>query len=401
MEERRLKVCILTQNIYTLGGIQKVITTLVNELVHEENYQIGILMPSKKDGDELFSVDPSIMLYPLEELLGESTLERRISGKIQEINARKRFLDKKIYFPLVYRLRYTKKQRTKLAQFFNQFDVVIGTGFNYSLLLGEMSNLLKCKTVGWQHSTYDSYFERQGISGYGLKEYAKLQYKKLDMVFVLTESDKKVFDDLMNIKSIVFYNPIPKQDVKTTKLHNSNILFVGRLDKYHKGLEYLVTIMKAVAHQVEEVTFSIVGDGPDCRWLVEEVKKAGIEKKVTFVGKTKNVHQYYSEASVLLQTSRFEGFGMTIIEAMSHGVPVVSFHNYGPDEIIQDNVNGFLINKFDTEKFSEKVVLLLNNEAERKRISDASLERAKDFSVETKVLQFNEIMSNLFKNDEA
>ncbi len=398
MGNKKMKVCILTQNIYTLGGIQKVVTTLTNELVYDDKYEISILMPFKDDEHRLFPIDEAVSLYYIEDFVGSNKLiARRVSGKILSLNAKRGFLDKKILFPIIYMLRYTKKRRERLIQFFNQFDVVIGTGFGYSLLLGEMSERLTCKTIGWQHSTFDSYFERQGFSGYGLKKYAKLAYKKLDQILVLTEADKKVFDESLNIDSIVFYNPIPNRGMSRTECHNHNILFVGRLDKYHKGLEYLVTIMKETSSQISEAKYFIVGDGPDRQWLVDEVKNVGLEEQVIFVGKTNDVDRYYCDATVLLQTSRFEGFGMTIVEAMSHGVPIVSFHNYGPDEIIQDDVNGYLIEKFDTDKFSERVVALSNNESERKRISDACLERAQDFFVERKVIQFNEIVSNLLK----
>ena len=107
-----------------------------------------------------------------------------------------------------------------------------------------------------------------------------------------------------------------------------------------------------------------------------------MEQEILLVGNTDNVYQYYQKASVMLQTSRWEGFGMTIIEAMSCGVPVVAFHNYGPDEIIRDKKDGFLIEHYDIEVFAQRVVDILKNTSLCEELGENGVERSKDFSIE-------------------
>lgn len=348
------------------------------------------MMPFKMDGIRLYKINKMINLEDLEEFvpLNNHSLQRYLLA----INKRLAILNRPIFRKLIARLRYSMC-RAKLSTYLSQFDVVIGVGFDYSLLLSELAIQLECKKIGWQHSTFDSYFERRGKLGYGLLDYSKSCFKRLDRVLVLTEADKKEFDKKLDINTDVFYNPIPRNQPKLSRLNKKNALFVGRLDRYLKGLDYLIEIIERVAALDLEVYFTIVGDGPDRKWLQDKIEKSKISKRVNIVGKTNNVYQYYSEASVLLQTSRFEGFGMTIVEAMSCGVPVVSFHNNGPDEIIRDGVDGYLVDKFDVDTFIRHVFEILISRDLRIDISRNCQERARDFSVEKLMNKFQQFLT--------
>ena len=111
-------------------------------------------------------------------------------------------------------------------------------------------------------------------------------------------------------------------------------------------LDYLIDVIKKISEEVPKLRVTIIGDGPSHNWLKAEIERTGLGEKVNLLGTTDNVYQFYGRASVMVQTSRWEGFGMTILEAMSCGIPVVAFHNYGPDEIIRDCItvrHGFSI----------------------------------------------------------
>lgn len=105
----------------------------------------------------------------------------------------------------------------------------------------------------------------------------------------------------------------------------------------------------------------------------------------------------HGRASVMVQTSRWEGFGMTILEAMSCGIPVVAFHNYGPDEIIRDSVDGYLVDHFDTEAFAKKVVEILKQPEQRKQMGKCAIERSQDFSLEKVLPLFKQYLEEAAK----
>lgn len=184
------------------------------------------------------------------------------------------------------------------------------------------------------------------------------------------------------VTTVFDYNPLPKNNNISTTYEEGYVLFAGRLEREHKGLDYLIDVIKKISEEVPKLRVTIIGDGPSHSWLKAEIEKTGLKEKVNLLGTTDNVYQFYSKASVMVQTSRWEGFGMTILEAMSCGIPVVAFHNYGPDEIIRDSVDGYLVDHFDTEAFAKKVAEILKQPERRKQMGKCAIERSRDFSLE-------------------
>ena len=88
---------------------------------------------------------------------------------------------------------------------------------------------------------------------------------------------------------------------------------------------------------------------------------------------------------------------MTILEAMSCCIPVVAFHNYGPDEIIRDSVDGYLVDHFDTEAFAKKVVEILKQPEQRKQMGKCAIERSQDFSLEKVLPLFKQYLEEAAK----
>lgn len=372
----------MVQNLFTLGGIQRVVTTILNELVKDPSFEVTVIMPFQMKGKKLFSLDDRVYLNA-QENFSEDRSHKPVRYLLAA-NKRLGFLDQRFLVKFVENIRFSDKEKLRYIEYFNKenFDVVIGAGVEYSLLLGAISTKIKAKTIGWQHSTFDSYFTKRGATGYGINEYCKVMYSRLDDVWVLTNSDKRDFDFHFGLNCRVFYNPISQHTCKMSKHEKGNILFAGRLEIKHKGLDYLIDIMRCITQSVPDSLLTIVGDGPAHDWMKQEIIKKGLENKIELVGNTNNVYEYYEKASVILQTSRWEGFGMTIIEAMSCGVPVVAFHNYGPDEIVRNGIDGFLIDHYEIEKFAQKVIAILNDQNLCKMLGKNGMERAKAFSIE-------------------
>lgn len=138
---------------------------------------------------------------------------------------------------------------------------------------------------------------------------------------------------------------------------------------------------KYIKYFNEENFDVVIGAGIEYSLLLGEIKK----------------DQFYGRASVMVQTSRWEGFGMTILEAMSCGIPVVAFHNYGPDEIIRDSVDGYLVDHFDTEAFAKKVVEILKQPEQRKQMGKCAIERSQDFSLEKVLPLFKQYLEEAAK----
>lgn len=157
------------------------------------------------------------------------------------------------------------------------------------------------------------------------------------------------------------------------------ILTVGRFKK-QKNFEFLIQSFATLLKD-QDCCLVMVGAGEELERIKSLVKEKSIESRVFFTGHQTNVSQYYEIADVFALTSHAEGFGNVIIEALHHGIPVVSTNcPGGPKEIITQNIHGLLVNDFNYNDFAKALSRVLNGEIDFK--TSALKSRANDFTPE-------------------
>ena len=272
----------------------------------------------------------------------------------------------------------------------DNYDVVIGVGCWYSLLLAYIAPKINAITVGWMHSTYESYFNNSKALSYGFSETFKYTSQNLDEFLVLTNSDKKIFDKELNLNSKVLYNPVADTFFCGGRKFNGKhkLLFVGRLNMQHKGLDYLVLIIKEVLKVYSDVELTIVGDGPDRDALKSLISDNNLESNIKLIGQSSNVKKYYQESNIVLVPSRWEGFGVVLIEAMACGTPVIAYENKGPNEIISNYIDGILIKQYNVKEFSNAIIQLFSDAECWEKMSENAYQKACKFSAEKTVEHF-------------
>lgn len=375
-----MKICIICQNIQTLGGLQVVVTSIAQQLKESEETEITFLMP-KLSSAPCFALPAGFNIKNLEDFVpSQNQKYKRI---IRTLNRKTGCFDFTVAIPMMERMLFARSSVEKLAEFINaqMYDWVVGTAFNYSLLTALLADKVKCKTAGWMHSTFQGYYGIKGTAYYGLKCLNRKYLPRLNRCFVLNQSDKRAFDRNYRMDTVVLHNPVCSKRVQQGTNKHGELLFVGRLNKQVKGLDYLAEIIKQLKKEDVKFHLTIVGSGPDEEWLKQKFRENNLGECVTFTGFQEDVTPYYGQAAVLLSTSRWEGFGMTIVEAMSVGVPCVSFDNDGACEIIHNATDGILIPKYEVNKFAQAVKELLKDDTAWKQLSIAAMERAKDFEV--------------------
>ncbi|RZF55627.1 glycosyltransferase [Acinetobacter halotolerans] len=198
----------------------------------------------------------------------------------------------------------------------------------------------------------------------------------LDALVVLTEKQKEHITRRFDIENKLFVIPhIYEKNIEPAQFEERDSLFcltVARYDKA-KNLDSLIRIFKDVVEQLPNAYLHIYGFGPERDFLQNEIKKHNLEDHIKLMGYTENTDQLYKKASLFLFSSRSEGFGMAILEALCHGCPSISYDiNYGPSDMIKHEENGYLI-PFENEKlFSEKMILLLKDHKKRQAFSEAA-----------------------------
>ena len=119
-------------------------------------------------------------------------------------------------------------------------------------------------------------------------------------------------------------------------------------------------------------------------------------KEILSYPQEKKIEEKYAESSIFLLSSRYEGFGMVFIEAMSFGIPCVSFVcNYGPSDIIRNNEEGFLVTNGNEKELAEKLQLLMKNETLRLQMGKKARENVQRFLPENVVKQWDELFKRL------
>lgn len=390
------------QQLQSVGGVQRVVASLMNEIVRTTENEVFIISPNRgiQYSEKYFDIDKSIKIVPLENFECKKSILRRFVAKyIKKINSQTSIFSAKFFVPMIDSLYFPAKQMDLYKQFVidNKIDVIVGANPLYSCLAAKISRATNIRCISWLHSTYTAYFEIKSTPFYGLHNLFGRYIEDFYKILVLTSKDKDDFEKKFNEKSKfeVFYNPTTLKANKISSLDANKLLFVGRLNNKTKGIDLLLEVAKKLYESKLNFTLDIVGSGSSefMSWATNTIKRYGLERTVTLRGASNSVQDYYEKASLLLVTSRQEGFGLVITEAMAHGVPVLAFHAYGPDEIIENGKNGYLIDKYDTDAYAEKVLELLSNKEKLEAFSKAAINRAKDFEIQKSVIDFIDIIS--------
>lgn len=374
VEDEYMKIAFVVESL-KMGGLEKVTTHIINALSDE--YQIDLIVI--KENTRFYQINKSI-----------NVIEGNIRYTFYEKAIRK---IKRIFNNNFEKYHWKEIEYLSSLVEKNEYTYVIASdGFNSILvntILRKSKMLNKVRFISWLHNDYNTYFNKY-YSHYTLELIDSL--KNSFAVVCLTDQDRLQYGQY-NPNTVRIYNPLTMNSVKLSKLEKKEIVFVGRLVKEQKGLDYLLDIVE----QLKDTNwkFRVVGNGVDQEWLQKEIKSRNLTESIILHGSVKeNIEDIYANASIFISTSRWEGFGLVITEAMSCGLPVISFDNSGPREILDEGKFGFLIPKYDIGKFSDKIKELISKEDKLKEYSENSLRRSQDFSIELIKQEWIRILSN-------
>lgn len=238
----------------------------------------------------------------------------------------------------------------------NNFDIIMGEGFPVNLILyliGKKQNVVACEHV------YYNYYSKI------VRRLRLLIYKKFKAVVVLTQNDKRHFDRYLSevyvIPNPVLSNPQKKSDISSLKM-----ISVGRLEP-QKGYDMLLQALPDVFKLFPKWRLHIWGSGVLEKHLIRLRDKLHLQNHVIFCGVTDNIEQEYISSSLFIMSSRYEGFPMALIEAISYGLPVVSFDcPEGPSDILKDG-GGVLVPPNDIVGLKNAIIQMLLNENDRRK----------------------------------
>jgi len=195
----------------------------------------------------------------------------------------------------------------------------------------------------------------------------KKAFRNLDYLVVLCSGSEKNYkmwlEENKKIKIVKIANILEDIPNSEAKLEKNKLVAVGRLHPV-KDFQTLIRVFNIVNKSIPESTLTIIGDGEERNNLTKLVKELKLESKINFTGMIPKeyVTKEMLESDLYVMTSKTECFPMVLLEAESCGLPIVAFDvPVGPREIIENDINGYLIKDQEIDEMASKILELLKN----------------------------------------
>ncbi|GHT05545.1 glycosyl transferase [Bacteroidia bacterium] len=222
----------------------------------------------------------------------------------------------------------------------------------------------------------------------------KRKYKFIDQYskfVILTKNDQIHWKNHANIAQI--YNMLPFSTGETATLDEKRVISVGRLAQ-EKGYDLLLEAWAIVSPDFPDWRLDIFGAGEEHEALSMLIEEKKLINSVRINSPSKDIQKEYLNSSICVMASRFEGFGMALIEAMSCGVPCISFDCPGPSEIITNKEDGILVPGGNTLQLAEAMKKILSDNNLRKEMGKKAKQSAKRYSQDNIMQDWNVLFKN-------
>ncbi|WP_169337517.1 glycosyltransferase [Empedobacter brevis] len=336
------KIAIIIDNISNKAGTERAVSNLTNGLIsfYPKAYDITII---------------SIFTNPTE----TSFYELNSSIKIIHLNKKEGF---KLYNKIFWYNSFIKNIKSINNEYL--FDVLMGTTYVHNILLPIICKKTSTKMIGCEHVTYH----------YPSKLIQKIRnyvYKRLDSLVVLSEEEQKFFNKLSN--TFVIPNSLPFDSKIKSNQNNKTIIAVGRLT-HQKGFSDLIHIFEKIHSVFRDWQLIIFGEGEEYNHLLSIIENKNLTKVIKIHKNVQNISDFYQKSSIFAQTSYTESFGLALLEAMNHGLAVISYENEGAKKLIKPNINGLLVTLFDKDDYEKKLIQLIESKNFRFELANQAIE---------------------------
>ena len=368
-----------------LAGIERILTCKMNYLSEKPDHSIFLLTYEQSNQALSFQISEKISYQPIDAPIPQRE-GLTLYGWIKAYSsARKKF---KHQFYNVLRIIHP--------------DIVICTGYAYPVLdiIIDTSRQINAKIIVESHVKGDTVSMKKYIFNHSLAylfsfwdSYILKKVKKADCIVTLTQEDKDFWKPytkrLEVIPNILTITPKRVIDYRTKR-----IIAAGRY-VHQKGFDMLLEAWHLINKNVNDWHLYIYGN-ENRKPYQRIVDKYGMNDNTHLMGATKDIAEEFSKSSIFVLSSRFEGFGLVLAEAMSCGLPCISFDcPYGPRDIITDKEDGILVENGNIEALSKAIEQLMNDEDVRQSMGEKALINVARYDSSNIMNRWEELFSSL------
>ena len=371
-----MKIVFLCNNFKSLNGVERVWSQRLSLLAEHPDYEVYLITYNQYGAP---------LSFP-------------ISDKVNHIDLATRYISRCSFHGIYqYIDRYMSERsfRRELNQMLEKLnpDIVVCADLHVSDLKAVLSSKVQAVRVVECHCGLSAYFEDvkkfkrffKRIRERILKCQLLSAIRKFDKIIVMTESEKAAW----NLKDKVVCIPnmlvtYPNQEPDKSHVHKC-VISVGRY-AYQKGYDLLLDSWRIVQKKHPDWTLHIYGshDGSvgDYERLKDQIQQYHITNVILHQS-TNDVYSCYGISDFYVMSSRYESFGLVLIEAMSCGLPVVSFDcKYGPQSIIRNGRTGFLVSPDDINEMATAICSMIENNETRQQMSVRARQESKNYTSE-------------------
>lgn len=337
------------------NGMSRVLSQKVNYLAEHTDYEMYVVLTENASTPHYYKLSPNVQFVNFDinfEVIQTMPLHRKMWN----------------YY---WKTRKYKRQLT-------EYLMSIHPEITISVLRREINFINDIqdgsKKIGEIHFNRQSYriFNKKFLPSF-VNRYITRKWKgnldrqvcRLDRFVVLTNEDARNWTGFENLS--VIPNPISKFPEILSDCSSNHVIAVGRYT-WQKGFDLLICAWKSVYIKHPDWILDIYGPGNAMAYN-KLAEREGVSSVVRCHEADPNIYSRYAESSIFVLSSRYEGFGLVIAEAMAAGLPVISFScPCGPKDIVTDGKDGILVENGNIENLAESICYLIENEEVRKRM---------------------------------
>jgi Glycosyltransferase len=377
-----MKIAYCIPSLYYPSGMERVLTLKVNYMTEVYGYEIHVILTDGRDKKPYYELNPEIQIHQLDinyDLLYGMPLYKRIWG-------------------------YIKKQ-CLFKKRLNDCLINIKPDITVSLLRRDinfinkmMDGSIKIGEIHFNKSNYRTFsdnkfplFIQNIVRHYWMRQLIR-EVCKLNRFIVLSHEDAKEWTELDNVE--VISNLLPFCPKKKSLCENHKGIAVGRYMP-QKGFDLLIPAWRKVVDKHSDWELYIYGDGQREK-LQFMIDSLNLQTNCFLEHNVSNIIDKYTESSLFVSSSRFEGFAMVILEAMICGVPPISFaYPCGPKDIINNGVDGLLVENGNIQQLADNMCYLIEHDDIRKRMGEKARENVKRYLPENIMPQWKSLFESL------
>lgn len=374
-------------SIFSYGGVQRVTAVIAKELAKDCDVTIVTFDNPKAEDTSLYDLNKANIHYRYFNY-PETPKWKELFCKAYSGLFRKVLPQTRLTSDWYSHSSFPSEKRDALAKELKdgEYDVIIGVHAPLAVRLAACkSQLGDTKLIGWIHNSYEALFGVGSLYiGPELRKHYEYQLHKLDKTIVLCQDDAHKYHCPVE----VIYNPLTLESGKPSRGDSKRFLAVGRFSHRQKGFDLLIEAFNIFAKDNKEWTLDIVGEGveePLYRKMIADYK---LEGRITLHPFTNNIQEYYTKAQVYVLSSRWEGFGLVLVEAMAHGLPIVSSDLPTSKEIMGDF--GMYFTNGNVNELAEQLHKATEIEWDKK--SEEAIQIAQRFNIQHIIEQWNKIL---------